>query len=172
MKKQCWRQSAVLGLFLLASLTSATTAQTPEDPAVASVSGLTDGFFNNLQKADANIKEEFNELLAGGPLGERNRGEGGDAKVDKMVESYNSLAKYGAFIQQERIGVKRVGDDLIFLKYLYKAENYPIVWYFTYYRPVATDLPGEGWKLIALRFDTRLDLLDLATQTPSTPRVP
>jgi hypothetical protein len=45
-------------------------------------------------------------------------------------------------------------------RYLFKCENYPVVWHFTYYRvaPSADATSSrESWKLISLKFDTQLE---------------
>ena len=68
---------------------------------------------------------------------------------------------YGNFIKSERISVREVGDDLVLLKYLHKAERYPVVWYFTFYRPPDDREDDQRWVVISVRFDTRLDLLGL-----------
>ena len=51
----------------------------------------------------------------------------------------------------------------LLLKYLFKCEAFPVVWYFTYYRDFShsrTASEDENWVIIAVRFDTQLELLD------------
>ena len=59
----------------------------------------------------------------------------------------------------------RAGNEsLILMKYLYKCEDFPVVFYFTFYRkPERGDLPAEknDWRVIIVRFDTELELLGL-----------
>ena len=150
------RAAATIALFAVLAYCAAATAQ--DDPAVGTVSDRTESFFDNLQQDEVDAKSAFGALLVDGPLADPAR----DTEVAKIVEQYEMLAeKYGALVSTERISAKRVGNDLIFLKYLYKAKNYPVVWYFTFYHPNATDRPEDGWKVIAVRFDTRLNLLEL-----------
>jgi hypothetical protein len=66
----------------------------------------------------------------------------------------------------ERLGTRvaprpaPIGRDLVLLRYLYKGENFPVVWYFTFYRTTAAGETGPGtWRTIAVRFDTDLELL-------------
>ena len=105
-------------------------------------------FFDNLDTVEP--QRAFTDLLAGGPLA------AGDLK--KLVDGVEDLEKrYGDYLEAEQISTKRVGRDLVLMKYLYKTPTYPIVWYFTYYRPP----DGGEWVVIVVRFDTRLDLLGI-----------
>ena len=48
------------------------------------------------------------------------------------------------------------------MRYLYKCENFPVVWHFTFYRtPGAGDARAKGaaWRVVAVRFDTELEQL-------------
>ncbi|MGN0930950.1 MAG: hypothetical protein ACI4NP_04460 [Thermoguttaceae bacterium] len=72
---------------------------------------------------------------------------------------------FGAYVSYEPIGFKMIGTDLVVFRYLYKCQNYPVVWYFTYYRPrtKTSDVSSTSpWNLIGFRYDTNLDaaLLD------------
>jgi hypothetical protein len=132
-------------------------AAAQEDEVVTSLSARVDGFFANL--ADGTVVDKqsvFDDLLAGGPLADR------PIETGKLVEEFESLpGRYGRYLRVERLSAKRAGKDLIFLKYLYKCESSPVVWYFTFYRPKNGATETAGWVIISLRFDTRLDLLEL-----------
>ena len=97
------------------------------------------------------------ELLANGPLAKQT-----DA-VKKLVDEIRTLeSRYGKYRAFERIDAKRIGQDLVLTRYLYKCENYPVVWYFTYYRDFKrseTVADSNNWVLIGVRFDTELELL-------------
>ena len=99
----------------------------------------------------------YQELLAGSQLLKRTKA------LKALVDNTNELqTKYGRRRAFERIGARRVGKDLVFLRYLYKCENSPVVWYFTFYRTPAPGKPlGENsiWRVITVRFDTKLELL-------------
>ena len=78
-----------------------------------------------------------------------------------LVDKTKDLEKnYGKFRNGERIEAKRIGKDLVLLKYLYKCESLPIVWYFSFYRSDAT-ADSSNWVLVAVRYDTELELLGL-----------
>ncbi len=120
-------------------------------------------FFENLAREEVESDKAFNELLANGPLS-------GREEVIPLIGKYSQLEEtYGKFIESEAIGAKTVGRDLVLLKYLYKMERFPVVWYFTYYRPPTPSGEGTKWVIISLRFDTRLDLLDLTERKPDAP---
>jgi hypothetical protein len=126
-----------------------------ESEGVMQLDARVSDFFENLRDEQVGPEKAFADLLAGGPLEK-------SVKVKTLIDRSNKLAElYGAFVTAERIAAKEVGKDLVLLKYLHKAERYPVIWYFTYYRPPSTVGDEKEWMVIAVRFDTRLDLLGL-----------
>ena len=99
----------------------------------------------------------FADLLAGTQLLRQ-----ADALKDLVVRTNDLEASYGAFRAFEKVSAKRVGNDLVLMRYLYKCENLPVVWHFTFYR---TPRSGETraktgtWCVVAVRFDTDLEQL-------------
>lgn len=149
----------VLAIAFGVGIATAAAAQEADDIEIESLTQRTNLFFESLS-SQVDQKAAFDNLIQGGPLSVAER----DGDVLELVERHKRLLeKYGARVgEPERISVKRFGQDLVLLKYLYKTENFPIVWYFTYYRPHPEEsLPREGWFVVSLRFDTRLELLDL-----------
>lgn len=137
-------------LFVLAAAQSADLRGQEEDEEVQRLQTRIEGFFENLDNDEVEPQKAFADLLAGGPLAT------GDLK--KLLDGVADLEKkYGKYLAAESIATKRVGQDIILLKYLYKTPNYPIVWYFTYYSPP----DAAEWVVITVRFDTRLDLLGI-----------
>ena len=134
-----------------------------DDPVVAILHEKVDSFFKNLagggptQLTAVTPDEAFDALLVGSPLIDLRQRQ-------SLVERTSQFDdKYGRFISSERIAAKRVGQHVVVLKYLYKAEDFPVVWTFTYYRNfklLDRTAEAETWVLIGVRFDTRLDLLD------------
>jgi hypothetical protein len=151
--------AAALVMRLAGGCVNTLAAQDRMQEAVDSLTERTDLFFTDLA-TQSDQKSAFDQLLANGPLADPVR----NADVQKLVEQHNKLAeKYGPSASSpELVSVKKAGESLVTLKYLYKAEKFPIVWYFTYYRPRKLNQPDEGWFVVSLRFDTRLELLDLA----------
>ena len=126
-----------------------------DSEAVMQLEARVSGFFDNLRDKQIGPDKAFAELLAGGPLEKSD-------KVKMLIERSNKLEElYGTFVKAERIAAKEVGKDLVLLTYLHKAKNYPVVWYFTYYRPPSIVGDEQEWMVIAVRFDTRLDRLGL-----------
>jgi hypothetical protein len=99
----------------------------------------------------------YQELLAGGPLLKQTEG------LRALVEKTGEIeTKYGRYRASESVAAKRIGTDLVLLRYLYKCENFPVVWHFAFYRtPNAGEtLPvGGPWRVVSVRFDTDLDAL-------------
>jgi hypothetical protein len=110
------------------------------------------GAANAAPDADGAIRE----IVGTGPLRDRT------TDVERLIEQAQTLrdARYGAYTGHEAVSVRAVGSDLVFLRYLYKAEHYPVVWYFTFYRATTAGGFKGNWTLISLRFDTKIEALD------------
>lgn len=79
-----------------------------------------------------------------------------------LIEKTGELKKYGKCLGFEQIAVKPIGKDLVLMKYLYKCEDFPVVWYLSFYRtPAAAGAAptNDTWRVITVRFDTELELL-------------
>jgi hypothetical protein len=150
-----------MGLLVLASLGVARaapgqTGATKPDAVLVALNVRVSQFLEGVSADDA--QKALNELLSGSPLKKQ------DDAIKKLVEETKALrTKYGRYLAFEKISAKRVGADLVLLKYLYKCENFPVVWHFTFYRPPA---PGEAaaetgtWRVVIVRIDTNLELLE------------
>jgi hypothetical protein len=151
--------ATVFLLFAAGGWTSSLAAQDRMQEALDSLAVRTKYFFDDLA-TQSDQKSAFDQLLAGGPLADPSR----SADVQQLVERHSKLLeKYGPKAgDPELVSTKNSGESLVTLKYLYKTEKFPVVWYFTYYRPRKASRPEEGWFVVSLRFDTRLELLDLA----------
>ena len=151
-------------LFLLMALWSTVGASVlfaqedpvPEDdPAIAALHTRTLPFLEGVSQGKTKIA--LSELLQNSPLEKQTEA------VDKLTARTLELdKKYGKYRGFERIVAKRIGKDLVLMKYLYKCEKFPVVWYFTYYRDFGrSDIVAgsNNWVIIAVRFDTELELL-------------
>ncbi len=84
------------------------------------------------------------------------------AALGALIKRTDALTTtFGNYRGSERISAKSIGKDLVLMKYLYKCEQYPIVWHFTFYRKQNADPTAGQWIVIAVRFDTDLELLAL-----------
>jgi hypothetical protein len=107
---------------------------------------------------DDDVHAAFQELLAGSPLARQT-----EAVTSLEQKTRELQARYGLCRNVEQVSAKRVGRDLVLMKYLYNCESFPVVWYFTYYRVYKRgEVPRENsWAVVAVRFDTDLELLAL-----------
>ena len=85
------------------------------------------------------------------------------AALKEQVESTDAIeTRYGRYRDFEHIASRRVGKDLVLMKYLYKCERFPVVWYFAFYRtprPKVAKVDNTDWRVIVVRFDTDLEAL-------------
>ena len=99
----------------------------------------------------------FQELLAGSQLLKQT-----DAVKDLVARTNALETKYGKYRAFEQVSAKRVGSDLVLMRYLYKCENFPVVWYFTFYHAPSSgesSAKNGAWRVVAVRFDANLEAL-------------
>ncbi len=128
-----------------------------QDPdTTATLKMQVDDFFRHLNDESRDPQQVFSDFLKNGPL------EGKDADVKGLVDKVSTLeSKYGQFRAAESIETKGVGKDLVLMKYLYKMQRFPVVWYIIYYRTPRVSSEDPEWVVVSIRFDTRLELLGL-----------
>ncbi len=130
--------------------------QEAPDPVVAALETRVSQFLEGVSMGQA--QTAYQELLAGSQL--LKNSEALKTLTEKTKEIETRYGRYRAF---ERVSAKRVGADLVLLRYLYKCENFPVVWYFTFYRTPQRGEPApedkNAWRIIIVRFDTQLELL-------------
>jgi len=123
---------------------------------VSVVKEKADSFFMQLGAPMADADHAVRAIVAGGPLEARTD------DVKKLIEQTQSLdVRIGPYKHHELVSSRNVGSDLVFLRYLYKGDRYPVVWYFTFYRTNG-NVTGtkKEWSVISLRFDTKVEALD------------
>ena len=131
------------------------------DPVLIKLDRRVTKFLDGVSGDDQQRTSAFDELLKDSQLPKTS-----DAFKTLLSQSKEIEKKYGKFRESERVSAKRIGSvgkDLVLLKYLFKCEAFPVVWYFTYYRDFSharTAPEDENWVIIAVRFDTQLELLD------------
>ncbi len=113
-------------------------------------------FFESISQGAT--QQAFDNLLRGSPLLIKKT-----EALQALIEKTNQIpGRFGRYRSYERIDARRVGKDLVLMRYLYKCEDFPVVWHFTFYRPTPrADMPAEetAWRAIAVRFDTELEAL-------------
>jgi hypothetical protein len=114
-----------------------------------------DGFFGSLTNKSLGPERALRQLIENSPLKDRTE------EINKLIDQAGMLeARYGAYSGHDFASSKAVGSDLIFLRYLYKGERFPVVFYFTFYRAGSLGTVKREWSLIALRFDSRIEALE------------
>jgi len=155
----CFRVTTCLWMLfvLLAGVRSSPGQEVPteKDPVLVALHAKVSQFLEGVSLGQA--QTAYQELLAGSQLLKKKEA------LKELTEKTNELEKkYGEYREFEQIAAKRVGSDLVLLKYLYKCENFPVVWYFTFYRipaPGETTPESDNWRVVIVRFDTELELL-------------
>jgi hypothetical protein len=131
-------------------------AQGTSDPEIEVLDRKVKQFLEGVSMDEA--QAAYQQLLSGSQFAKQT--EAVKALVDKTREL---KAKYGDFRGFEQIAAKRIGKDVVVLKYLYQCEQFPVAWHVTFYRtPPRGDVPaeeGNTWRVIILRFDTDLEAL-------------
>jgi hypothetical protein len=150
-------------LALAASLAAGATlaaAQPPEapldDPVVGPLHARAMAFFDAVSAG--NVASAYNDLLAGSVLLRQTEA------LKSLTERTQELERFGKFRGAERVDVRAVGKDLLIFRYLYKCDDFPVVWQLVFYRDFKQrdqPIPGNQWVVIVVRFDTDLDLLGL-----------
>ena len=149
--------ASILPLFVLA----ATSAGAQEPPGAVgeddlkSVKSRVETFFQSLTNSSLGPERAFPELIGNGPLKDRTD------EIKRLIEQAQTLdQRYGDYSGHDFASSKAVGADLVFLKYLYKGERFPVVFCFTFYRAGPIGGFDREWSLIALRFDSRIEALE------------
>jgi hypothetical protein len=124
------------------------------DPVVVKLDERATRFLESV--AEGNENAAFADLLAGSELREQS-----SAVRDLVDRSKEIRDRYGRHRESEQLSAKRVGKDLVLLKYLYKCEKFPVVWYIAFYRDFRAQAatPDDQWVVISVRFDTEIERL-------------
>jgi hypothetical protein len=156
--------SLLTAFFLCGQLSSTAAAQATDattEEIIAAADARVRTFLEGLTSNQAAVEQSYETLLKGGPLAGKKQ-----ATETLVARSAELESRYGTFRAAERVEAKRIGTDVLLVKYLYKCDNYPVVWYFTFYRD---QRPANGiattstrtWSVITVRFDTEIELLGL-----------
>jgi hypothetical protein len=112
-------------------------------------------FFESLTNKMLGPENAVRTIVGNGPLKDRND------DINKLIDQATALdQRYGVYSGHEAVSERAVGKDLVFLRYLYKGEKFPVVWHFTFYRTGPNGALNRGWQLISLRFDSKVEALE------------
>jgi hypothetical protein len=158
MKNVHTRFAGTILAIMLAFSVNAAHAQVPgseSEQEIATLQTRVELFFRNLTNSAIGPETAVRDIVAKGPLKDRND------DINKLIEQAAVLdQRYGAYTGHEAVSARPVGKDLVFLRYLYKGEKFPVVWHFTFYRAGANGALNREWQLISLRFDSKVEALD------------
>lgn len=157
------RALLLLSVFMLCAVSL--SAQTQEPPAVGAAAGSeleplaesVQNFFEQISNPAEGTKSGLETLLKNSPF----EGSAKDEMIKTLAEKIDGISQqFGSYVSFEPIGVKRIGRDLIVLRYLYKCQNYPLVWYFIFYRPTPSEneTAVKNWQVIHLYYDSQLNI--------------
>ncbi len=142
----------VRSLMILVACGAAGFAQAPDDPVLEQAARQAETFLAAL--SEKSIEAPFTALLENSPLArnqERPKIIGDTKGLFAADSAYGSPRATDERI--ERIKAQRIGKDLAVLRYLYKFEQLPVVWHFSFYRT------GTKWVLVGVRFDHEYESL-------------
>ena len=155
----CAALMMLIGLFFAGPL----VAQTPTSGTATAASeydalhAAVKTFFENISDPAGGPKKGLEEILKSSPLA----GEEKEKTIAALSNNIREISlRYGAYLSFESIGVRAIGRDLVVLRYLYKCQNYPVVWYFTFYRPTTAgvETANRPWLLVHFYYDSNLNI--------------
>lgn len=126
-----------------------------KDPVLSTLDARVAQFLEGVSLGQS--QSAFADLLSGSQLLKQ-----GDALKDLVARTNDLETKYGKYRAFEQVSAKRIGSDLVLMRYLYKCESFPVVWHFTFYRTLGVGDTGSKtgtWRVVAVRFDTDLEQL-------------
>lgn len=122
-------------------------AQVGSDSDVSSLQQrINNGFFDTLS-TQASSADAYQRLFSGS--------QSQIPDIQDMAKKTEDMMKEGTRWRHEFMDAKTIGNDLILIRYLYKSDTHPVIWYFTFYRSQS----GLRWNCINVRFSTNLDSL-------------
>jgi len=132
----------------------ASSAQEPTEE-VQKLHGRVSSFLEGVSRGTP--QAAYEELLRGSQLITQTEA------VEALVQETARIEEnYGQYREFEQVDARQIGEDLVLMRYLYKCDNFTVIWYFTFYRtPTRGELADENglWRVIIVRFDTRLESL-------------
>jgi len=154
----------VLGCTLVSLHSTSADAQTstPDNATLTELHERVDNFLNSLGDL-ATARRAVEQIVEDGPL-ER---QANTTKLIEQVEQFSS--RYGIYLSSERVSARLVGRDLVMMTYLYKTDQFPVIWRFTFYRPPTRGVEPSTWRIVSISFDTNYQLLELSLGN-GTPR--
>ena len=107
-------------------------------------------FFTSLSRGTSSTA--FEETLRLSTLGTSSA----DPAIQEMRSRVDSMrSQFGNILHWEKYETKRIGEDVILIRYLLKYDIHPVMWTFSYYRkPTGPSIVNNPWLLVGLHFET------------------
>lgn len=150
MTARTWGMAALLTVSLLAVWQGASAQLNEGDPdeSLQRLGRRINTFLVSIPKDE--LDEQFDLLIERSPLRKDYK------KLTQLKDSIQrETARYGSFREVEALKLELHGQSLARGVYLYKCQDFPLVFDFTFYRAS----PGDEWGLIALKFHLDYDTL-------------
>jgi len=147
--------TAIIVFFVYIHFWPEVSAQSPIESETAAIQQKINTFFESIIEPSGS-SSAYQVMFTGTQLS--------DVVMQKMIQETDNLTKTSRW-KFEYLDTKRVGSDLISIRYLYKSDTHPVVWYFTFYRSQTSTRPSDSttsassWNCIGVKFDTDLDSL-------------
>ena len=123
----CLCGAAITTVAFLRTRMEETHAQTQTQqltmPEIDSMRRPIDAFFEAISDPNKDATAAVNDLLANSALNAADQMKTNIAEGVKQMNQH-----FGPYVSFEQIGAKRLGADLVVFRYLYKCQNYPVVW--------------------------------------------
>jgi len=108
-------------------------------------------FFETLKGGNSSLA--FEEMLRSSPLGTHSTA----AVLTDLRVEMDKLQQFGEIFHWEKYETKKIGEDVVIVRYILKYERYPVIWSFTFYRKPSVSIAiAPAWSVIDIRFDTNL----------------
>jgi hypothetical protein len=159
----CAVRATPAAVLVVAAWTCVAQAQlTPDETTQTALRTRAQQFLDSIGRTDVvptanDIRAAYEALIKNGPLSRDHATEVRNAMVEK---THRLRIDHGAPRGTLLVSSRAVGSNLILMKYLQEFEQFPVVWYFTFYR-IGPQPTGDTWAVIAVRFDTQLEQLAL-----------
>lgn len=149
MRRKFWAM-AVLGCAILLNSSFESSVIRAQDEALQRTGSRVEDFLRDVGRDE--IDSAMETLLAGSPLLKPD-----SKRVHQLRETIRrEIRKYGTFLGRvESLKLERVGRYMIRCVYLYHCQEYPVAWYFTFYKPEE----GGEWVVISLKFNVEYEKL-------------
>ena len=116
-------------------------------------------FFDTLRRGNSDLA--FNDLLRTSPLGTPDAIAHSNAMRTRVDELQSH---FGNVLAWESLDTKRVGANIVLVRYILMYDQHPVIWTFVFYRkpsitPSAIAPNPNLWVLVEFHFDTDMKSL-------------